>query len=62
MFFHDENPPHVHIKGVDFSAKLRTSNGELIAGGAPGKVLKIAGHWLDEHRSELSVLWQEFQK
>jgi hypothetical protein len=31
MFFQDENPPHVHIKGADFAAKIRISNGELLA-------------------------------
>ncbi len=25
MFFQDENPPHVHIKGPDFAAKIRVS-------------------------------------
>ncbi len=34
MFFQDENPPHVHIKGTDFAAKVRISNGELVAGEA----------------------------
>jgi hypothetical protein len=23
MFFQDENPPHVHIKGSDFAAKIK---------------------------------------
>jgi hypothetical protein len=32
MFFQDENPPHVHIKGSDFAAKMRISNGDLLAG------------------------------
>jgi hypothetical protein len=62
MFFHDENPPHIHIRGAGFAAKLRVSNGDLIAGRAPSKVLKLARRWLSEHRSELLVLWQEFQK
>lgn len=26
MFFQDENPPHVHIKGSNFAAKMRISN------------------------------------
>src|SRR5882724_11171835 len=42
MFFQDENPPHVHIKGADFAAKIRISNGDLLAGQAPNKVLKQA--------------------
>jgi Domain of unknown function (DUF4160) len=40
MFFQDENPPHVHVKCADFAAKIRISNGELLAGAAPGKALK----------------------
>ena len=32
MFFQDENPPHVHIRGPDFTAKIRISNGDLLAG------------------------------
>jgi Domain of unknown function (DUF4160) len=32
MFFQDENPPHVHIKGPDFAAKMRIADGGLIAG------------------------------
>ena len=42
MFFQDENPPHVHIKGADFAAKIRISNGDLLAGHAPSKVLRGA--------------------
>jgi hypothetical protein len=39
MFFQDENPPHVHIKGPDFAAKMRISTGDLLAGDAPNRVL-----------------------
>jgi len=62
MFFQDENPPHVHIKGADFAAKLRISNGEVLAGAAPGKVLRQTRGWIEEHRAELSALWDEFQR
>ena len=62
MFFHDENPPHIHVRNVGFSAKLRISNGDLLAGGAPGRVLTRVRRWIDEHRGELEALWQEFQK
>jgi len=61
-FFQDENPPHVHIKGADFAAKLRISNGDLLAGDAPGRVLRQARVWIDEHRAELAALWDEFQR
>ena len=61
MFFHDENPPHVHINGTGFAGKLRISDGDVIAGSAPGGVLGQARGWIDEHRGALLALWQEFQ-
>jgi len=62
MFFQDENPPHVHFEGADFAAKVRIPNGELLAGDAPGKVLREARSWIEEHRAELSAMWDEFQR
>ena len=62
MFFQDENPPHVHIKCPDFAAKMRISDGDLLAGDAPGKVLKQARRWVEDHRGELLAMWDEFQR
>jgi hypothetical protein len=62
MFFQDENPPHVHIKGADLAAKIRISNGDLIAGEAPNKVLKQARRWVEGHRAELLAIGNEFQR
>jgi Domain of unknown function (DUF4160) len=62
MFFHDENPPHVHIKGAGFATKIRISNGDLLAGSAPGRVLRYARRWVEEHQAELLDLWNEFQR
>ncbi len=62
MFFQDENPPHVHIKGIDFAAKIRISNGDLLAGDAPNRVLKQTRRWLEENRADLSAMWDEFQR
>ncbi len=62
MFFHDENPPRVHIKGSDFAAKIRISNGELLAGDVPAQVLRLTRAWVKQHRTELIDLWAEFQK
>ena len=61
MFFQDENPPRVHIKGPDFAAKMRIADGDLIAGDAPNKVLRQARKWLEENRADLLQLWSEFQ-
>jgi len=62
MFFQDENPPHVHIRGPDFAAKIRISNGDLLAGGAPSKVLRQARSWVETHQAELLERWIEFQR
>ena len=62
MFFHDENPPHVHVKGPDFAAKLRISNVDLLAGGAPNKTLSAARRWIRAHKGDLIMLWDEFQR
>ena len=61
MFFQDENPPHVHITGRDFAAKIRLANGELIAGDAPNRVLAEARRWIQENQAQLLQLWNEFQ-
>jgi hypothetical protein len=62
MFFQDENPPHVHIKGTDFAAKIRISSGDLLAGNAPGKILRQARAWIAEHQAELMQMWDQFQR
>ncbi|HEX3500645.1 MAG TPA: DUF4160 domain-containing protein [Stellaceae bacterium] len=62
MFFQDENPPHVHIKGGDFAAKIRISDGNLLAGAAPSRVLKQARRWVEQHRAALLAQWDEFQR
>ena len=62
MFFQDENPPHVHIKGTDFAAKMRISNGDLLAGFAPNSALRKARQWVAENRTALAAMWDEFQK
>jgi len=62
MFFQDENPSHVHIKGPDFAAKMRISNGDLLAGDAPNRVVKQARRWVEAHQAELLERWDEFQR
>ncbi len=62
MFFQDENPPHVHVVGTSFAAKMRISNGDLLAGNAPNKAVKQARRWVEDHRAELLAMWDEFQR
>ncbi len=37
MFFQDENPPHVHIRGVDFAAKFASRMATCWPGTRPAK-------------------------
>lgn len=62
MFFRDENPPHVHVKGADYAAKVRISNGDLLAGDAPSRTVREVRRWIAEHRDELLQLWDEFRR
>ncbi len=62
MFFQDENPPHVHVKGADFAAKIRIADGQVIAGKVPNKPLREARRWIAANRSRLMRLWDEFQR
>jgi hypothetical protein len=48
--------------GPDFAAKIRISNGDLLAGDAPSKVVKQARRWIAGHQAELPGLWDEFQR
>jgi hypothetical protein len=61
MYFKDENPPDVHIKGADFVAKVRISNGEVIAGSAPSRVVREARQWIKKNGARLLRLWNEFK-
>ena len=42
--------------------KIRISNGELLAGQVPNKVLKQARRWVEAHHAELLAMWNEFQR
>jgi hypothetical protein len=62
MFFRDENPPHVHVVGRDFAAKVRISNGDLLAGDLPNRTLQRARSWIEANQTALMTMWDEFQR
>ncbi len=43
-------------------SRVRLSNGDLIAGDAPNRVLRETRRWLEENRADLLQLWNEFQR
>ncbi|HBM13411.1 MULTISPECIES: DUF4160 domain-containing protein [unclassified Hwanghaeella] len=62
MYFQDENPPHVHIIGPDFAAKLRLDDAVKIAGDLPKKVEREAIAYVQDHRDELLKCWSLYQE
>ena len=62
IFFGDHNPPHFHLSGPDFTARVRlddltvmTSNGKL-----PPSVRRRALRWAANNRELLEATWTEF--
>jgi hypothetical protein len=47
---------------LPYAAKIRISNGDLLAGDAPSKVMRQARRWIEAHQTELSERWAEFQR
>jgi len=46
MYFEDHNPPHAHVIGPDFAAKMRIDDQTVFAGETPAKVEKQAAGYV----------------
>ncbi len=60
MYFRDHNPPHFHVYGDDFAARLRIDDLTVIAGDAPAAVLRRVRRWAEENRPMLLGKWNEY--
>ncbi|MEQ9491815.1 MAG: DUF4160 domain-containing protein [Alphaproteobacteria bacterium] len=60
MYFGDHNPPHIHIVGVDFEAKMRLSDQSLLAGTLSGKVERQAKDYVLSNLEDLMARWYEY--
>ena len=61
MYFEDHNPPHVHIVGPEFEAKMTIANARLIKGSLPSDIESQAAAWIAENRKFLMSMWEEFK-
>ena len=52
----------VAVQMIDTSIVRVHSNGEILAGDAPRRALKLARQWIQEHRASLVEQWNEFQR
>jgi hypothetical protein len=61
MYAEDHNPPHVHVIGPDFQAKVRISDAEVFAGAIPPRHRREALSWIANNRERLSEKWNELK-
>ena len=60
MYFEDHNPPHVHIIGKEFAAKMRITNQIVFAGKAPSKIINEASQYVTANIDKLMDRWNEY--
>lgn len=59
LYAEDHNPPHVHVIGPDFQAKVRIRDAAVIAGVIPPRHRREALAWIAANRARLMERWNE---
>jgi Domain of unknown function (DUF4160) len=59
LYGEDHNPPHVHVIGPDFQAKVRIADAAIFAGAIPPRHRREALAWVAAHRERLLAKWNE---
>ena len=57
LFAEDHNPPHVHVIGPDFQAKVRIADAAVFAGAIPPRHRREALTWIAGNRDRLMARW-----
>lgn len=58
MFYRDHNPPHVNVRYSGSKALVQLSNGKVIAGKLPPKIMRIVRNWVLAESIALQSNWQ----
>jgi len=61
MYFHDENPPHVHVVGRYFEARVAIEGAAILSGKLPSRVRKLALPWIEANKALLLAEWEDKQ-
>ena len=61
MYFRDENPPHVHVVGKSFEARVAIRTRAIIDGEMPAKVRRRSLSWIVAHSAFLLKQWEIMQ-
>jgi hypothetical protein len=59
LYGEDHNPPHVHVIGPDFQAKVRIADAAVIAGTIPPRRRREALAWIAANRDRLMAKWDD---
>jgi hypothetical protein len=57
MFYNDHQPPHFHAKYQEFDILIEIETG-IVKGQMPKRALKLIFDWLEEHKADLMINWQ----
>lgn len=61
MYFKDENPPHVHVVGPEFEARVAIRGARIIDGRLPARVNREALAWISANSKFLHEEWKDKQ-
>lgn len=59
IYFADHDPPHIHVEYGEFKALIAITNGTLMQGKLPKRVLALTEEWRVLHLAELETAWQK---
>ena len=59
MYFKDHLPPHFHAIYQEHEAQVSIETGNIIAGDLPRKQTRLVQAWVELHRDELVLNYQE---
>ena len=61
MYFEDHNPPHVHLVGPGWDAKMRIEDQTIFMGSASSKIEKRAADYVADNVTALLERWDQYQ-
>jgi len=61
IYAEDHDPPHVHVIGPDFQAKVRIADAALFAGTIPPRHRREVLAWIAANRDGLMAKWNDLK-
>ena len=61
MYFEDHNPPHVHVVGPDFEARVAIGDFAILEGEILSKFSREALDWIAANKTFLLAKWEEMR-